>query len=188
MGRIICIGGSTGAPAGLTDLLSTLPEDLGVPILVALHMPGSMTASFARTLAGRTPFRVAVAQGGERPEPGCVYLGPGGRHLGVGAGGRLVLSTRPEELHFKPSIDVLFYTAARVFGRGVVAVVLTGLTAKRDAVEGALAVRKARGEVIVLDDPASRFLGLPKSVIEAGAATRVVAARDLAPEVALRAR
>ena len=183
MGKVLCIGGSTGAPTMVSELLSRLPADLSAPVLVALHLPEAVSRSFVRCLTGRVPFPVRVAENGVRPEPASVYLGPGGMHIGVSPAGRIVLSPKPAELHFKPSIDVLFYTAARTFGSGVVAVVLTGLTAKKDAVEGARAVRRAGGQVIVLDDPASRFLGMPKAVIDAGAATRVVDAKHLAPVV-----
>lgn len=188
MDRIVCIGGSTGAPAGLTDLLAKLPGDLPAPILVALHMPGSMTAGFAQTLEKRVSFRVCVAENGARPEPGCVYLGPGGLHLGLSPTGRIVLSPKPQELHFKPSIDILFFTAAKALGPRVVGVVLTGLSAKKDAVEGALALRKARAEVLVIDDPSSKFLGMPKAVIEAGGASRVLPARDLPTALARAVR
>ncbi|MHB8767255.1 MAG: chemotaxis protein CheB [Deferrisomatales bacterium] len=173
MGRVVCIGGSTGAPATLAELVAALPEPFPLPIVVALHMPGSMTASFARTLATRTRLKVGVAQGGERLEPGNLYLAPGGLHLGLNRSAQLVVTPRPTEAVFKPSIDVLFYTAAQALGGSVVAVVLSGLSAGRDAVDGARAVKGARGQVLVIDDPANRFLGMPKSVIDAGAATLV---------------
>ncbi len=188
MEKIICIGGSTGAPAGLTDLLAKLPADLPAPVLVALHMPAYMTEGFVQTLERRVALRVTVAENGARPEPGCVYVGPGGLHLGLSPAGRIVVSPKPTELHFKPSIDVLFFTAARALRNRAVGVVLTGLSAKKDAVEGTLALRKVRAEVLVIDDPSARFLGMPKAVIEAGGASRVLQAADLPAAVTRVAR
>ncbi|GAB4263337.1 MAG: hypothetical protein Kow0092_14160 [Deferrisomatales bacterium] len=173
MGRIVCIGGSTGAPAALLELLGRLPDPYPAPILVALHMPAAMSESYARSIDRKTPFRAQVAENDLLPRPGRVYVGPGGFHVGLGRTGRVVVTPRPQDTLFKPSIDVLFYTAARAAGSRVTAVVLTGLSVGKDGVRGALAVKEGRGAVLVIDEPGNRFLGMPKNVIDAGAATVV---------------
>ncbi len=179
MAKIVCIGGSTGAPVVLADLVAALPAEFRSPVLVALHMPAAMTEHFARTLSAKARRKVALAVTGGRPEAGVVYLAPGGQHLGLSRGGQVIVTPRPAETAFKPSIDVLFLTVSQAVGPEVVAVVLTGLSAGRDAVEGSRAVKAAGGQVLVIDDPASRFLGMPKGVIDAGAATRVARFAEL---------
>jgi two-component system chemotaxis response regulator CheB len=142
-------------------------------------MPAAMTTSYVKCLQRQTPFQVVQAESNAGLEPGVVYVGPGGMHIGLARTGRVVVSPKPQKTYFKPSIDVLFFTASRAIGRNAVAVVLTGLSAHRDAVEGASAVKKANGQVIVIDDPASKFLGMPKGVIDAGAATSVISLREM---------
>jgi two-component system chemotaxis response regulator CheB len=132
------------------------------------------------SLEGRTPLALHLAERDAEPQSGHVYFGVGGKHIGVGHGGRVVVTPNPQQIFLKPSVDVLFYTAAQAFGRDVVAVVLSGLSIQLDGVAGAQAVKAAQGLVIALDDPANPYLGLPKSVIDAGAATHVCTMPDLA--------
>ena len=172
--RIICIGGSNGAPLLALSLLEKLPRGFGAPILLALHMPPPLTASYAKALAGKLELNTAMAVNETVPEPGWVYVCPGGMHIGLGKTGRIVVTPKPDGTPFKPSIDILFHTAAQNARANTVAVVLKGLTVKRDARQGALSVAHAGGRVIVQGDGADAVFGMPRDVIEAGAASDVL--------------
>lgn len=169
--KLVCIGGSSGAPMLAATLLERIPADLDAAVLLALHIPVPLVSSFAATIKTRSPMAVEMAVDGKDPMPGRVYVCPGGMHIGLGKNGRIVVTPRPEGTPFKPSIDILFHTAAQVMGGDVTAVVLKGLTLKRDARQGALSVKNAGGRVIVQNDPVDTLFGMTKDVIEAGGAT-----------------
>lgn len=169
--RLICVGGSSGAPMLAATLLEQLPADLDAAVMLALHIPPPLVSSFAATIKNRCPLAVEMAADGKELATGKVYVCPGSMHLGVNRGGRVVVTPRPEGTPFKPSIDILFHTAAQYLGPKVIAVVLKGLTLKRDARQGALSVKQVGGRVIVQNDPVDTLFGMTRDVIEAGAAT-----------------
>lgn len=169
--KLVCIGGSSGAPMLAATLLERFPADLDAAVLLALHIPVPLVSSFAATLKTRSPMAVEMAVDGKDPMPGRVYVCPGGMHIGLGKNERIVVTPRPEGTPFKPSIDILFHTAAQIKGPGVIAVVLKGLTLKRDARQGSLSVKHAGGHVIVQNDPIDTLFGMTKDVIDAGGAT-----------------
>ncbi len=178
--KIICIGGSSGAPMLAATLLEKLPADLNAALLLALHIPAPLVSSFAATIKSRSQLSVEMAADGKFPEAGHVYVCPGAMHIGLNKAGRIVVTPRPEGTPFKPSIDILFHTAAQFMGPKVTAVVLKGLTLKRDARQGALSVKQAGGRVIVQNDPVDTLFGMTRDVIEAGAATDQVPMNNMA--------
>ena len=137
------IGASTGGPQALTRLVAELPEDFPVPIAIALHMPVGYTASLAARLDGLSRLSVVEASPGLAFTPGIVVVGRAGKHLKLVADPlRVALDAFPAGKPHHPSVDVLFESAAEVFGARVLAVVLTGMG--DDGLEGARALSKRR--------------------------------------------
>jgi len=169
------IGSSTGGPNALARVLSELPADLRVPILIVQHMPEGFTAQLAQRLDRDGPLRVVEAQGGEALQAGTVYLAPGGRHLEVqsrGAGLFTRLTDGPLENSCRPAVDPLFRSAVRAVGANVLAVVLTGMG--QDGLEGARAVRAAGGRVLAQDQATSVVWGMPGAIARANLADEVL--------------
>ncbi|GAA1652365.1 chemotaxis-specific protein-glutamate methyltransferase CheB [Georgenia ruanii] len=183
--RAVVLGASTGGPEALSRLFAALPAPPTVPLLVVQHMP----AVFTRQLAGRLdrvgPTSVAEAAGSEALEPGRAYIAPGDHHLAVVADGglvRAVVRDDPPVNFYRPSVDVLFSSAAEVYGPALHAVVLTGMGT--DGRDGAAAVVAAGGTVHVQDAASSVVWGMPGAVAEAGLAHDVLSLEHLARVIA----
>ncbi len=185
--RVLAVGCSTGGPDALARLLADLPADLPVPVVVVQHMPPVFTRQFAMRLDRSLPFRVVEAQGGESLEAGAVYVAPGDHHLSVTTtAGRTVtaIDQSPPENFCRPAVDVLFRTAARVFGPDVLAVVLTGMGT--DGRRGSQDVVSAGGSVLVQDEASSVVWGMPGAVAQAGAAEEVLPLGELGAALSRR--
>jgi two-component system chemotaxis response regulator CheB len=191
---LIAIGASTGGPRALAELLPDLCAQTAPPILVVQHMPPNFTRSLADSLARQTRQLVVEAADGTPLAAARVFIAPGGRHMllrGSSVSPLIGLSDAPPENGCRPSADVLFRSAAAVFGPGVLALILTGMGS--DGAGGLAAVRRAGGYVIAQDEPTSVVWGMPGSAVEAGvvdevcplpeiaAAAAAVAARSTAP-------
>ena len=186
--EVVVIGVSTGGPNALASLVPALPGDLAAPVLVVQHMPPMFTRLLAERLDAGTSLAVREAEDGAPVRKGELLIAPGGRHLEVEAGGagqaRSRLSDAPMENSCRPSADVLFRTAARAFGGGVLAVVLTGMGA--DGRLGAEHVREAGGAVLAQDRATSVVWGMPGAVVEAGLADDVLPLPDIAAHIGER--
>jgi two-component system chemotaxis response regulator CheB len=185
--EVVLVGVSTGGPSALAELLPALPAGLGVPVLVVQHMPAIFTRLLAERLDRACPLRVREALDGEPLEPGTVLVAPGGRHLAVDRrGGQVVAACLddPPEHFCRPAVDVLFRTAAAVYGPGVLAVVLTGMGS--DGLAGAQAIVRAGGAVLAQDEASSVVWGMPGAVARAGLAEAVLPLAELAPAIAAR--
>ena len=145
----IVVGGSTGAVQGLTTLLPALRAGLGCPVYVVLHLPPRRDALLPEVLQASCALAVKEAEDKEAPQPGTVYTAPPDYHLLLEAGPLLALSADPPVLFSRPAIDVLFESAADVYGAGLLAIVLSG--ASEDGAEGLAAVRRAGGMALVQD-------------------------------------
>jgi two-component system chemotaxis response regulator CheB len=171
-GKVVAVATSTGGPAALHHLLSQLPAEFPVSILVVQHITPGFAAGLATWLNQASPFHVKIAQEGESLAPATVYLAPDGRHLGVTSHHRVALSDAPPVGGFRPSGTLLFESVARVFGPATVAVILTGMG--EDGVEGLRAVRQAGGTIIAQDEKTSVVFGMPAAAIAAGLADLVL--------------
>ena len=173
--RIIFVGASTGGTEALKDFLLGIPADCP-PILIVQHMPESFTASFAKRLDTLCPPRVIEAQGGERLESGCVYVAPGHSHLTIkrGVTGYVteLLKTPPVNRH-RPSVDVLFDSAAELIGRHALGVILTGMG--KDGAQGLLRMRQAGAHTFGQDEASCVVYGMPREAALVGAVEEVVA-------------
>jgi two-component system chemotaxis response regulator CheB len=173
--RVVGICGSTGAPQVLARLLTALPADYPIPILIVQHISPGFTDNLAGWLNGVAGLPVAIAADGERPGPGA-WIAPEGAHLKLTATGRFLLDARTARRH-RPSGDVLFESIATAAGALAIVVVLTGMGS--DGAVGAVEVRRRGGLVIAQDEESSAIFGMPKAAIEGGA-DLVLAPDDIA--------
>ena len=185
---IIGIGGSTGSPGVIVDILRRLPRDLASPVLLVIHINEPFGAAFAEWLDAQTPLRVRYARDGERPwglSDARVLMAPPNRHL-VLDHGVLRLSSAPERHSCRPSVDVLFESLALEAGHDAVACLLTGMG--RDGAAGLLAIRRAGGVTIAQDEATSVVFGMPREAILLGAAEQVLPIQDIGPALAAATR
>ncbi|GAA3871784.1 chemotaxis response regulator protein-glutamate methylesterase [Saccharothrix violaceirubra] len=182
--RVVVVASSTGGPTALRQVLRGLPARLSVPIVVVQHMPPVFTGMLAQRLDTENAVRVVEATDGMILEPGTVYIAPGDRHLEVAGAGKMVktrLHDGPKENHCRPAADVLFRSAARVYGNSALAVVLTGMG--RDGAEGCRALSAAGAQVLAQDQASSVVWGMPGAVVEAGLADAVVPLGGMADRI-----
>lgn len=175
--RIVAIATSTGGPAALHRILSRLPKDFAVPILVVQHITVGFGKGFAEWLATAGPLRVKIAGNGERLERGVVYIAPDDMHLGVSDANTVLTSNRPPIAGFRPSGTFLFQTVAEIFGPKAAGVVLTGMGT--DGLDGLRALKAAGGVILAQDEPSSVVFGMNGAAIEANLADEVVALEDV---------
>jgi len=168
-GKIIFLGASTGGTEAIKEFLMAIPADCP-PILIVQHMPESFTASFARRLDGICAPRVIEAKGNEKVEPGNVYIAPGHSHLQIrrAPSGYIteLLATPPVNRH-RPSVDVLFDSAASLVGRQAVGVILTGMG--KDGAQGLLRMRQAGARTFGQDEASCVVYGMPREAFLVGA-------------------
>ena len=184
--KIICIGSSTGGTEAIREVLVPLPADAPA-IVITQHMPPGFTTSFANRLNSLCRIRVAEARDGERILPGHAYIAPGGRHLRIDRSGSnyvaVVEDTEPVNRH-RPSVEVLFKSAARVLGPNALGIMLTGMGA-----DGASAMREMKdaGSYNYVQDEASCVVfGMPRMAIQHGAAHEVLPLTQIAPALLAR--
>ena len=173
---LVAIGISTGGPQALTVLIPQFSADFPVPIAIVLHMPIGYTQMYARRLNEVSPLNVIEAREGDLVHPGTVLIAPAGRHLTFQkqADGVIVahLNSRPFDTLHRPSVDVMFRSAAEVFGDRVLGVVMTGMGA--DGTEGAAWIKSGGGLIYTEAEETCIVYGMPRSVQEAGLSDRSV--------------
>ena len=156
-----------------------------VPVLITQHMPPTFTAILAEHMARASGRPAKEGQHGEPLEPGHVYVAPGGHHMIVArSGGRVVtkITDDPPVNFCRPAVDTLFFSAAEVFGAGLLGVVLTGMGA--DGAKGSVAIADAGGSIIAQDEASSVVWGMPGATVAAGAACDVLPLDDVGRKVA----
>lgn len=183
---LIVIGASTGGTEALKLLVTGLPA--GLPgIVIVQHMPELYTASFARRLDASGALRVAEARQNQAIRPGCAYVAPGHSHVSIrrdGSGYAMQLARGEPVNRHRPSVDVLFESAARCGAAGLIGVLLTGMG--RDGAAGLLALRRAGAWTIAQDEASSVVFGMPRAAIELGAVHEVVPIQDMARHIVQR--
>lgn len=181
---VVVIGSSTGGPSALVQIFGAFREAPPCTFLVAQHMPRGFTRSFAERLDRLTPLRVREAVNGEELEAGTVLIAPGGCHLELETrGSRVVtrLDSDVESAEYVPSIDRLFASAAKQYGQNLLAIVLTGMG--HDGRNGACQVKEAGGRVIAESEETAVIYGMPRQVVNAGAADRVLPLEAMPAEI-----
>lgn len=197
----VVIGLSTGGPSALEQMLPRLGWDFPVPILIVQHMPMLFTGALAERLNKCCALRVTQAYEGAAVVPGTVWLAPGDSHMEVaarrmgfgrdegkaaGRWARVKLHQQAPLNHCRPSVDYLFHSAARLYGAGLLALMMTGMGA--DGLEGARAVHEAGGVVLAQDEATSAVWGMPGRVAEAGIASAVLPLSAIADELKQRVK
>jgi two-component system chemotaxis response regulator CheB len=148
--RLVAIAGSTGGPAAMREILAALPPSFPAPLAIVQHIATGFVGGLVQWLSLSTALKVKVAEDGELMSAGAVYVAPDDLHLGFTPAGRVALSAAPPVGGFRPSATFLFESAARAFGPGVSAIVLTGMGS--DGAAGLRAVRAAHGRVFAQDE------------------------------------
>ena len=183
--KVVVIGASTGGPRALEIVFAALPRDLPASFIVVQHLPPEFSASFAKRLDAAKGPRVVVACEGDRVEKGVAYLAPGGRHLKLGWKGAASLVIKlddGEPVNFvRPSVDVLFRSAAESLRENLMAIILTGMGAEGTA--GAMVVKASGGRVVVQDEHTSVAYSMPKSAIDAGLVDHILPLENIAEEI-----
>lgn len=179
---MVVIGISTGGPQALKRLIPQLPEDFPVPVVMVMHMPVGYTEMYAAKLNEQSPLEVSEAAEGDEVKPGRVFLAPAGRHLTLkrDASGKVVthLDARPFDMLHKPAVDVLFKSAAEVYGNRVLAVVMTGMGS--DGKQGAAWIKSQGGLVFTEAESSCVVYGMPCAVMEAGLSDKSIALEYMA--------
>ncbi len=166
---IVMIGISTGGPQALKMLVPRLPADFPVPVAIVMHMPIGYTELYAQKLDELSPLHVKEAADQDVITSGTVYLAPAGRHLSFrrsGAQVRAHLDVRPLDMLHRPAVDVMFQSAAEVYGSRALGVVMTGMGS--DGRDGAAWIKARGGQIITESEQSCVVYGMPRSVVEAG--------------------
>jgi len=185
--EVLVIASSTGGPNALVELLPRLPANLPVPVVLVQHMPPVFTRYLAERIDAAGPLRAVECAGGELLTAGCIFVAPGDYHLQLTRDERGVVTqlTQAEpENSCRPAADVLFRSAAAVYGPNVLGVVLTGMG--QDGLVGARAISKAGGQILAQDEASCVVWGMPKAVEQAGLADGVHPLEDLPREIVER--
>ena len=179
---LVVIGISTGGPQALKRLIPQLPSDFPVPVVMVMHMPVGYTEMYAAKLNEMCRLEVREAAEGDEVKPGRVFLAQAGRHLSLKreAGGKVVthLDAKPFNMLHRPAVDVLFQSAAEVYGNRVLGVVMTGMGS--DGKQGAAWIKSQGGLVFTEAESSCVVYGMPSVVVEAGLSDKSVALDGMA--------
>jgi two-component system, chemotaxis family, protein-glutamate methylesterase/glutaminase len=176
--QAIVIGASAGALEALSNLLPDLPAGYPFPILIVVHVPQDKRNLLIELFQGRCSIEVREAEDKEPIQAGIAYFAPANYHLLVETDGTLSLSADEAVLFSRPAIDVLFESAADVYGEALVGVVLTG--ANSDGAKGLAAISLARGEAIVQNPATAYAAAMPQAAIQACKEARVLSLTEIA--------
>ena len=177
---VVAIGVSTGGPPAVQKVLTALPENFPVPIVIAQHMPASFTGPFANRLNALCSLKVKEAEKEEKLLPGCAYVCPGGKHLRVELkGGVLVarVTEEPKEALYKPSANVLMETTGLALGRRSLGVILTGMGS--DGADGARILKEKGGTMLAQSEESCVVYGMPKAIVDNNLADAVITIDDM---------
>ena len=169
---IVAIGSSTGGPSALLSVFSGLPGDLPVPVLVAQHIADGFVPGLVNWLNAGSRMKVVVAEAGQLPEPGVVYIAPTGTNM-VLEGKRIGFREPEKGQLYIPSADTLFDSVARSYGKRAIGVILTGMGA--DGAKGMKRMHDAGAITIAQDEETCTVFGMPKAAIDVGGVDRIMA-------------
>lgn len=185
--KLVAIGTSTGGPVALQKVLTVLPADFPVPILLVQHMPGTFTPAFAQRLNQACAIEVKQAETGDMLKPGVAYLAPGGKQMlldgRAGSATIKVIESEPN-LTYKPSVDVTFRSITKIYPKETLAIVLTGMGA--DGREGARALKQGGSHVWAQDEATCVVYGMPAAIVDAGLAEEVISIEHMGNSITQR--
>lgn len=185
--KLLSIGTSTGGPIALQKILTQIPANFPVPILLVQHMPATFTNAFANRLNSLCKIKVKEAEHGDVLQPGCAYLAPGGRQMlidGSESAAKLkILVDNSDKISFKPSVDITFGSAAKVFMGNVLGIILTGMGA--DGKEGCRMLKNKGATIWSQDEASCVVYGMPQAVDKAGISALSVPLAEMACNIML---
>lgn len=182
--KVVIVGSSTGGPNALVQVLKRLHPDFTLPVVIVQHMPSFFITALAETLSRETGRSCYEIKNGDRLQEGCLYLAPGDLHSEFTAnssGVTLSLNDNPPENYCRPAVDPLFRSAARAFGKDIIAVILTGMG--EDGKKGCEEVRRQGGWIIAQDQETSVVWGMPGAVADAGLADAILPLELIADKI-----
>ncbi len=182
---IVAIGTSTGGPGALQQIIPLLPKDFPTPILIAQHMPANFTKAFADRLNQLSRITVKEAEEGESLKPGVALVAPGRGHMRIrragGIDAKVTISEFKDDFIYRPSVDALATSVSELFPGRALGVILTGMG--NDGLKGFAAIKKTGGKIYAQDEGSCIVYGMPKAVIEAGLADKVLSLDEMAGEI-----
>ncbi len=183
--KIIVIGASTGGPPALLEVTKAINDDVDhLPVLITQHMPASFTAILAQHIAKATGRECKEGEHGEEVRNGVIYVAPGGKHMSLSGSGfsvKIHLDDGPQINYCKPSVDPLFESAAKIFKKAVLSVILTGMG--NDGTGGAEKIISQGGSVIVQDEESSVVWGMPGSAAQEGFVCEILPLQNIGRRV-----
>lgn len=177
----VVIGASTGGPKALQEVLTKLPKNLGVPVLVVQHMPEGFTKVFAERLDKACNLKVVEATDGMRIDKNTIYIAKGGLHMQVDNGRTISLNNDPSIWGVRPAVDKLFNSAIQFYGSNLLSVILTGMG--RDGADGTANIKDNGGITIAEDKSTCTIYGMPKAAYETGKVDLVVPLDKIAGKI-----
>ncbi len=173
--NLVAIGTSTGGPVALQNVLSKIPANFPLPIIIVQHMPATFTPTFAQRLDQQCAITVKEAQDGDRLEPGVALLAPGGKQMLIkenSSGAFINIEESEPSLTYKPSVDITFRSVSKVFPNNTLAIIMTGMGA--DGREGCRELKTHGSEVWAQDEQSCVVYGMPAAVVDAGLTDEVL--------------
>lgn len=181
---IVAIGTSTGGPAALREVLTEIPANFPVPIVIVQHMPPLFTKILAESLEKKIAIPISEAVDGTLLEAGQAYIAPGNYHMVLEYRNnryQLFLNQDPEVNYCRPSVDVLFHSVAKAYGKHVLSVIMTGMG--QDGMNGCQDIKNKGGGVLAQDQASSVVWGMPGAVSKAGLADQILPLKDIAAAI-----
>lgn len=169
---VVLIGSSTGGPGALSEIIPALPPDLPSPILIVQHMPAGFTRSLSERLNSISRLKVKEAKAGDPLMAGQVLIAPGGFHMTVDENRKIALNQKPAVHGVRPAVDVTSNSIVQQFGGNAIGVILTGMGS--DGMLGMCLMHGSGGYVIAEHESTCVVWGMPRSVVEAGAASAIL--------------
>lgn len=182
--NIVVIGASVGGPRTITTILRELPRNLKAPILIVQHLTSHFTEAFVDNLDKECSLKVKIAKNGQTLQPGVCYIAPGEKHMEIGIENKrpFIKIYKSTPVNFcMPSIDVLFFSAARVYRERVKGIILTGMGS--DGVEGLGAIKASGGNTIAESEETCILYAMPKFAAEKGFAVSILPNYDIRQEI-----
>jgi two-component system, chemotaxis family, protein-glutamate methylesterase/glutaminase len=178
---LVVIGSSTGGPRALMQVIPFLPADIPAAILIVQHMPAVFTRSLAERIAEASKIEVMEAREGSAITRGRALIAPGDFHMVLNDKYSVKLNQEPPSLGVRPSVDYTMKSAANIFGRAVLGVILTGMGT--DGTKGASAIKAKGGRIFAQDEATCAVYGMPQSVAKAGCVDKVYPIHQMAQKI-----
>jgi len=183
--KLLAIGTSTGGPVALQKILTELPENFPLPIIMIQHMPAAFTLAFANRLDSLCKIAVKEAADGDILKAGCAYLAPGGKQMILDSRGSStrvkIIEDNSPRIAFKPSVDISFGSAAKVYNGDVLGIILTGMGT--DGREGSRMLKEKGATIWAQDENSCVVYGMPQAVANAGISTLDLSLLDFPPAI-----